>query len=179
MKPTTALVLLFSFIVGASANCHGDCKIQCNPYNVPGACSPECVGRCMVARCPEYVTLFYMMNLCKAWYRAVLLTLYAVKPNPRFYVLVLRKVDCGSGLRWRTELWGMRTVCLASLGWLENELKRLAKLQLETSKVLALLKRKIPTVGLSLAWLGSERSFYLSKPRRAKNFKHRICIGLE
>jgi hypothetical protein len=56
MKLFAILVSLVALAIGADASCRGDCRIQCNPYNIPGACSNECVGRCMAARCPEYVS---------------------------------------------------------------------------------------------------------------------------
>ncbi|KFA51894.1 hypothetical protein S40293_04105 [Stachybotrys chartarum IBT 40293] len=53
MKLSAILVSLVALAIGADASCRGDCRIQCNPYNIPGACSNECVGRCMAARCPD------------------------------------------------------------------------------------------------------------------------------
>ncbi|KFA60034.1 hypothetical protein S40285_08933 [Stachybotrys chlorohalonatus IBT 40285] len=53
MKLFAILVSLVALAIGADASCRGDCRIQCNPYNIPGACSNECVGRCMAARCPD------------------------------------------------------------------------------------------------------------------------------
>ena len=54
MKLSITFIFLVSLVADANASCHGDCKIQCNPYNTP-YCNSECVGRCMAARCPEYV----------------------------------------------------------------------------------------------------------------------------
>jgi len=56
MKLSTTLLYIISLASGAAASCHGDCKIQCNGNN-PGYCNAECVGRCMQARCPEYVSM--------------------------------------------------------------------------------------------------------------------------
>jgi hypothetical protein len=57
-----SIVCIISMALGAAASCHGDCKIQCNGNN-PGYCNAECVGRCMQARCPEYVAAEQTHNI--------------------------------------------------------------------------------------------------------------------
>ena len=55
MKLSSTFFFFFSsLITGSNANCHGDCKIQCNPGNVAGYCNVECIGHCMAYRCPGY-----------------------------------------------------------------------------------------------------------------------------
>ncbi|KAK3906117.1 hypothetical protein C8A05DRAFT_30055 [Staphylotrichum tortipilum] len=78
MKLSTAVTLLVSIAAGVSANCHGDCKIRCNPSNYPGYCNVECIGHCMAWLCPGTPTEAYdniPPNLYhKAWSQHGLLT---------------------------------------------------------------------------------------------------------